>query len=156
MYEPDQDLIDQWETSNKIIKQVNPLSVELESVFNEVEKMRNQAIAVKGQQAQFKCKMLNIIAQSETEAYIDINDLKQCRIDEFDWSGRDVYVGIDLSQSGDNTSVVMVTRDEYGHLVSHPMCFIPTDNKDKKSKEEKCDYQKYIDLGKCKIGRAHV
>lgn len=149
LYEPDQDLIDQWETSNKIIKQVNPLSVELESVFNEVEKMRNQAIAVKGQQAQFKCKMLNIIAQSETEAYIDINDLKQCRIDEFDWSGRDVYVGIDLSQSGDNTSVVMVTRDEYGHLVSHPMCFIPTDNKDKKSKEEKCDYQKYIDLGKC-------
>lgn len=149
LYEPDQDLIDQWETSNKIIKQVNPLSVELESVFNEVEKMRNQAIAVKGQQAQFKCKMLNIIAQSETEAYIDINDLKQCRIDEFDWSGRDVYVGIDLSQSGNNTSVVMVTRDEYGHLVSHPMCFIPTDNKDKKSKEEKCDYQKYIDLGKC-------
>lgn len=149
LYEPDQDLIDQWATSDKIIKQVNPLSVELQSVFDEVEKMRTQAIAVKGQQAQFKCKMLNIIAQSETESYVDINDLQQCRIDKFDWSGRDVYVGLDLSQTNDNTSVVMVTRDEYGHLVSHPMCFIPTDNIDKKIKEEKCDYQKYIDLSTC-------
>lgn len=149
LYEPDPELIDQWATSDKIIKQVNPLSVELQSVFDEVEKMRTQAIAVKGQQAQFKCKMLNIIAQSETESYVDINDLQQCRIDEFDWSGREVYVGVDLSQSGDNTSVVMVTRDEYDHLVAKPMCFIPKDNKDKKSKEEKCDYQRYIDLGTC-------
>lgn len=149
LYEPDPELIDQWATSDKIIKQVNPLSVELQSVFDEVEKMRTQAIAVKGQQAQFKCKMLNIIAQSETESYVDINDLQQCRIDEFDWSGRDVYVGVDLSMTTDNTSVVMVTRDEYGHLVAKPMCFIPKDNKDKKSKEEKCDYQRYIDLGIC-------
>ena len=149
LYEPDPELIDQWATSDKIIKQVNPLSVELQSVFDEVEKMRTQAIAVKGQQAQFKCKMLNIIAQSETESYVDINDLQQCRIDEFDWSGRDVYVGVDLSMTTDNTSVVMVTRDEYDHLVAKPMCFIPKDNKDKKSKEEKCDYQRYIDLGIC-------
>ncbi len=95
-------------------------------------------------------KHCNIItADSGTEAYIDIQDLKQCRIDKFDWNGRDVYVGIDLSQSNDNTSVVMVTRDEYGHLVSHPMCFIPIDNKDQKTKEEKCDYQKYIDMSLC-------
>lgn len=149
LYEPDPELIDRWSTSDKIIKQVNPLSVELQSVFDEVEKMRTQAIAVKGQQAQFKCKMLNIIAQSEIESYVDINDLQQCRIDDFDWSGRDVYVGLDLSLTDDNTSVVMITRDEYGHLVSHPMCFIPTDNIDKKTKEEKCDYQKYIDLNTC-------
>lgn len=149
LYEPDTELIDQWATSDKIIKQVNPLSVELQSVFDEVEKMRTQALAVKGQQAQFKCKMLNIIAQSETESYVDINDLQQCRIDEFDWQGRDVYVGCDLSLTNDNTSVVMITRDEYGHLVSKPMCFIPRDNKEQKIKEEKCDYQKYIDLGTC-------
>lgn len=149
LYEPDKDLIDQWATSNKIIKQVNPLSVELKSVFDEVEKMRTQAIAVKGQQSQFKCKMLNIIAQGETESYVDINDLQQCRIDEFDWSGRDVYVGLDLSMTADNTGVVIVTRDEYGHLVAKPMCFIPTDNIDKKTKFEKCDYRRYIDLGLC-------
>lgn len=149
LYEPDKDLIDQWATSDKIIKQVNPLSVELKSVFDEVEKMRTQAIAVKGQQSQFKCKMLNIIAQAETETFVDINDLKECRIDDFDWSGRDVYIGLDLSMTADNTGVVMVTRDEYGHLVSHPMCFIPTDNIDKKTKFEKCDYRRYIDLGLC-------
>lgn len=150
LYEPDEDLISNWDTSDKIIKQVNPLAVELESVYNEIERMRQQAITIPSQQSQFKCKMLNIIAtDSGTEAYIDIQDLKQCRIDEFDWHGRDVYVGLDLSLTTDNTSVVMVTRDEYGHLVSHPMCFIPTDNIDKKTKAEKCDYRKYIDLGSC-------
>lgn len=84
----------------------------------------------------FLTKHCNIItADSSTEAYIDIQDLQQCRINDFDWSGRDVYVGLDLSLTNDNTSVVMITRDEYGHLVSHPMCFIPTDNIDKKQKK---------------------
>lgn len=149
LYEPDPELIDQWATSDKIIKQVNPLSVELPSVFDEVEKMRTQALAVKGQQSQFKCKMLNIIAQGETDMFVDINDLQQCRIDNFDWAGRDVYVGVDLSISGDNTCVSMVTRDEYGHLVAKPVCFIPKDKIDFKTKDEKCDYQKYIDNNIC-------
>lgn len=150
LYEPDEDLISNWDTSDKIIKQVNPLAVELASVYDVIEKLRQQAITIPSQQVQFKCKMLNIITSaSPEEMFVDIQDLTQCRIDTFDWNGRDVYVGLDLSLTTDNTSVVMVTRDEYGHLVSHPMCFIPTDNIDKKTKEEKCDYRKYIDLGKC-------
>ena len=95
-------------------------------------------------------KHCNIItADSGDEAYIDIQDLKQCQIDSFDWNGKDVYVGLDLSQSNDNTSVVIVTRDEYGHLVARPMCFVPTNRIDIKTKEEKCDYQRYIDEGNC-------
>ena len=43
----------------------------------------------------------------------------------------------------------MVTRDEYGHLVARPMCFVPTNRIDIKTKEEKCDYNKYINDGLC-------
>lgn len=150
IYEPDEELKKQWETNDLVIKQASPLSVEISSILDEIIKMREQAIQIPSQRGQFLCKMCNIIsADTDSESYIDIQDLKECRIDAFDWNGRDVYVGADLSQTTDNTAIVMVTRDEYGHLVSKPMCFVPTNRVDIKSKEEKCDYKRYIDDGLC-------
>lgn len=150
IYEPDEELKKQWETNDLVLKQASPLSVEIPSILDEIMKMREQAIQIPSQRGQFLCKMCNIIsADSDSEAYIDIQDLKQCTIDNFDWNGRDVYLGLDLSLSNDNSSAVIVTRDEYGHLVSLPMCFVPTNRVDIKSKEEKCNYKRYIDEGLC-------
>ena len=150
IYEPDEELKKQWETNDLVLKQSSPLSVEIPSILDEIMKMREQAIQIPSQRSQFLCKMCNIIsADTDNESYIDIQDLKECRIDNFDWSGRSVYLGIDLAMTTDNCAVSMVTRDEYGHLVSRPMCFIPKDRVDIKSKEEKCDYKRYIDDGLC-------
>lgn len=150
IYEPDEDIKKQWETNDLVLKQASPLAVEVPSILDEIMKMREQAIQIPSQKAQFLCKMCNIIcADTDCESYIDIQDLKQCRIDNFDWSGRNVYVGIDLAMTTDNCTVAMVTRDEYGHLVARPMCFIPKERILIKTKEEKCDYQRYIDDGKC-------
>lgn len=150
IYEPDEELKKQWETNDLVLKQASPLSVEIPSILDEIIKMREQAIQIPSQRGQFLCKMCNIIsADSDSEAYIDVQDLKECRIDSFDWNGRDVYLGLDLSLSNDNSSAVIVTRDEYGHMVSLPMCFVPTNRVDIKSKEEKCDYNRYIKDGLC-------
>lgn len=150
IYEPDNDIKKEWETNDLVLKQASPLAVAVPSILDEIKKMREQAIQIRSQRGQFLCKMCNIIStDTDAEAYINIQDLKECRIDNFDWNGRDVYVGADLSQTTDNTAVTMVTRDEYGHLVSRPMCFVPTNRVDIKSKEEKCDYKKYIDEGLC-------
>lgn len=149
LYEPDNPT-GSWESDDTILAHGNPLAIDVPILWDNLIKKRVIAIEKPAARSNFLTKHCNIItADSSTEAYIDIQDLQQCRIDDFDWSGRDVYVGLDLSLTNDNTSVVMITRDEYGHLVSHPMCFIPTDNIDKKTKEEKCDYIKYIDLGFC-------
>lgn len=151
LYEPDEDLISNWDTSDKIIKQVNPLAVELESVYNEIERMRQQAITIPSQQSQFKCKMLNIITPSSSEeAFVDINDVKACvTTDPIDWYGRDVYIGCDLAMTNDNCAVSMISRDEYGRLIILPMCFIPANRIERKTKSEKVDYQNYIDKGQC-------
>lgn len=149
LYEPDNPT-GSWESDDTILANGNPLAIDVPILWDNLLKKRAIAIEKPAARSNFLTKHCNIItADSSTEAYIDIQDLQQCRIDDFDWSCRDVYVGLDLSLTNDNTSVVMITRDEYGHLVSHPMCFIPTDNIDKKTKEEKCDYIKYIDLGFC-------
>lgn len=150
IYEPDDDIKKEWEINDLVLKQASPLAVAVPSVLDEIKKMREQAIQIRSQRGQFLCKMCNIIStDTDAEAYVDIQDLKECRLDNFDWNGRDVYVGADLSQTTDNTAVTMVTRDEYGHLVAKPMCFVPTNRVDIKSKEEKCDYKKYIDEGLC-------
>lgn len=149
LYEPDDPKGD-WATDDTILCHGNPLAIDVPVLWDNLIKKRDIAIEKPAARSNFLTKHCNIITvTSNTEAYIDIQDLKQCRIDKFDWQGRDVYVGVDLSMTNDNTSVVMVTRDEYGYLVSKPMCFIPRDNKEQKIKEEKCDYQKYIDLGQC-------
>lgn len=149
LYEPDNPT-GSWETDDDILAHGNPLAIDVPILWDNLIKKRAIAIEKPAARSNFLTKHCNIItADSNTEAYIDIQDLQQCRIDDFDWSGRDVYVGLDLSLTNDNTGVVMVTRDEYGHLVSRPMCFIPTDRVDIKTKEEKCDYQHYIDLGLC-------
>lgn len=150
IYEPNQDIQKDWETNDLVLKQASPLAVEIPSILNEIKKMREQAIQVKSQRGQFLCKMCNIISSdTDVESYIDIQDLKECRIDSYDWSGRDVFVGFDLAQTTDNCSVTMVTYDEQCHIVSKPMCFIPSDRIELKSREERCNYKKYIENGTC-------
>lgn len=149
LYEPDNPK-GEWETDETILCHGNPLAIDVPILWDNLIKKRDIAIEKVNARSNFLTKHCNIItADSGDEAYIDIQDLKQCQIDNFDWNGRDVYVGLDLSQSNDNTAVSIVTRDEYGHLVSKPMCFVPTNRIDIKSKEEKCDYQRYIDDGLC-------
>lgn len=149
LYEPD-DPKGKWETDDTILCHGNPLAIDVPILWDNLIKKREVAIEKPKARPNFLTKHCNIItADGGVEAYVDIQDLKQCEIDEFDWSGRDVYVGLDLSLTSDNSSVVIATRDEYGHLVVRPMCFIPTNRIEIKTKEEKCDYQKYIDDGLC-------
>jgi phage terminase large subunit-like protein len=73
--------------------------------------------------------------------------LKQCQVQDINWQGREVFVGLDLSMSGDNTAVTFLTYDEYGDLLIEPMCFIPAGRTEEKSKFEKIDYKLYIEQG---------
>ena len=149
LYEPDNPKGD-WATDETILAHANPLAIDVPVLWDNLIKSRNKAVEQPNTKSNFLTKHCNIIcSDSGDEAYIDIQDLKQCKIDEFDWNGRDVYLGLDLSLSNDNSSAVIVTRDEYGHLVSKPMCFVPTNRVDIKSKEEKCNYKRYIDDGLC-------
>lgn len=151
IYEPDKDIQKEWETNDIVLKHASPLAVEIPSVLDEIKKMREQAIQIQSQRGQFLCKMCNIISSDmDTESFVDPNDVEACEISEpIDWSGRDVYVGLDLAMTTDNVCVSMVSRDDYGHLICEPMVFIPMDRVTLKEKEERCDYSKYIENGAC-------
>ena len=66
------------------------------------------------------------------------------------WRGRQVYIGLDLSQTDDNTSVAMVTYDDNENMIYAKVWgFFPADKVEEKSSREKVDYQKLISEGNC-------
>ena len=124
LYEPDE--AKDWETNDMILKQSNPVALEIPEIWNDLIKKRAYAIAVESARENFVTKHCNIIYQgSGTETYIDVKDLQECKKAKIDWRGKVVYVGLDLSESNDNTSVSMVAVDDNNNILADSFAFIP-------------------------------
>ena len=89
-------------------------------------------------------------AIKERVDYVDVQKVKRCRITEdlAFWRGRRVWVGFDLSQTDDNTSVAMVTEAD-GVIHAKVWGILPQDRVEIKSKKENVDYKKLIAAGNC-------
>ena len=112
LFEPDEKIRKNWQTDDNVIFQANPVAIGNDTVFEATKKLRTKAILYEDKRENFLCKHCNIKYKSlGTEGYIEIDKFKECVItfDPLFWVGKDVYIGIDLSQSDDNTSVAMVT-----------------------------------------------
>lgn len=153
LYEPDDDLLvnDQWMTNDLVIYQSNPVAVKNSDIFQAVKDMRTMAVLYENKRENYLCKHNNIKYKGlGVEGYVDIMRVRECKtvFDPDFWRGRPVYLGIDLSQTDDNTSVAMATADGdtlYGMVWG----FIPAMRKDFKSKKEGVDYDRLIRQGVC-------
>lgn len=140
-----------WKTEDSAIYQANPVAYTHEYVFDELCRKRQMAVLYKNLRENFLCKHLNIQYKGlGTEGYVDITKLRLCKTPEnMDfWAGRRVYIGLDLSQTTDNTAVAMVTYAD-GFIYAKIWGFIPKDRMKEKSETEKVDYQELIDSGCC-------
>ena len=145
LYEPDNKV--DWATDDGILEQANPLALDVPEIMEDLVKKRNQAIEVESKRENFITKHCNIIYQGiGTETYIAVSDLQACRSDEpIDWSGREVYVGVDLSMSNDNCSVAMVSYDaDTEKVLIKAMAFIPEGRIEEKNRLEKINYYDFI------------
>ena len=153
LYEPDEDLLaeDGWKTDDRIIYQANPAAVTSENIFKNIRDKRTLATIYENKKENFLCKHLNIRYKGlGTEGYIDADKVKRCMIPEDPgfWKGRRVWVGLDLSQTDDNTSVAMVAEDDT-KLYIKVWGFIPGDRVEEKTLKEKVDYAEMIRRGVC-------
>ena len=143
LYEPDE--TKGWETDDLILRQANPVSLEIPEIWEDLKKKRAYAIAVESARENFVTKHCNIIYQGVgTETYVDVKDVQECKVANIDWRGRVVYVGLDLSESGDNTSVAMVTVDDDNNILGTSFAFIPEDRLEEKQASEKVDYKNLV------------
>ena len=147
LYEPDQ--TKGWETNDLILQQSNPVALEIPEIWNDLLKKRAYAIAVESARENFITKHCNIIYQGVgTETYIDVKDVQECKVAHIDWTGRVVYIGVDLSQTDDNTSVSMACVDNDNNVLAESFAFIPEERIDEKTASEKVNYRELIKTGK--------
>ena len=150
LYEPDN--TKDWATDDNILIHSNPLAIEIPEMWQDLLDKRQRAIEVESARENFLTKHCNIIYQGiGTETYIPIETVKRCKTDNIDWSGRQVYLGLDLSMTGDNTSVSMVSLDyDEETILAESFCFVPDGRIDEKNKFEHLDYRRFIqNEGKC-------
>lgn len=143
LYEPDK--TKGWETDDLIMQQSNPAALEIPEIWDDLLKKRAYAIAVESARENFVTKHCNIIYQGAgTETYVDTKDVQECKVVEIDWTGRVVYLGLDLSESNDNTSVGMVAVDDDNNILAESFAFIPEGRIEEKQAAEKVDYKNLV------------
>ena len=134
-----------WESDDLVLKQANPVALEVPEIWDDLVKKRAKAIAMESARENFVTKHCNIIYQGAgTETYIDVKDVQACKVNSIDWAGRVVYLGLDLSESNDNTSVAMVGVDEDDNVLAEVVAFIPEGRIEEKNAFEKIDYKEFV------------
>ena len=148
LYEPDNPK--NWTTDDMILKHSNPVALEIPEIWEDLLKKRARAIAIESARENFLTKHCNIIYQGAgTEAFVDINDVLQCKVNKIDWKGRNVYIGVDLAMTNDNCAVSMVAEQD-GAIMAESIAFIPEGRIEEKSQFEKVNYRRFIEAMKCK------
>lgn len=131
------------------LQMANPLRIE--ENYEEIRDNRKQALAKPEERAEYLTKNMNYFVPSNSgEAFISIDKLRKCKNTRgiFNWNGRDVYLGLDLAMTDDNTSVSMVTMED-GMIYAKSWAFIPADRIEEKNKRERTDYGRFIREGSC-------
>lgn len=147
LYEPDN--VKNWETDDLILQQANPVALEIPEIWEDLLKKRAKAIAVESARENFVTKHCNIIYQGVgTETYIDVKDVQACKVANINWLGRVVYVGLDLSETNDNTSVSMVAVDDDNNILAESFAFIPEGRIEEKQASEKVNYRELVKTDK--------
>lgn len=147
LYEPDN--IKDWQTDDLILQQANPVALEIPEIWQDLLKKRAKAIAQESARENFVTKHCNIIySGAGTETYIDVAAVQECKVSSIDWTGRVVYLGLDLSQSGDNTSVSILAVDDDNKVLADSYAFIPEGRIDEKQASERVNYRELIKTGK--------
>ena len=153
LYKPDDELKhgDTWMADDRVIYQSNPVAVTHPYIFEEIRKKRSLAILYENKRENYLCKHNDILYKGlGVEGYIDIQKVKMCSEDLPDdfWKGKQVWCGLDLSMTNDNTSFAMVTEQD-GTIYAKVWGFAPSDRIDEKSMKEKVDYRALIRKGEC-------
>lgn len=148
LYEPDK--TKNWMTDDEILRQGNPAALVSPEIWEDLLKKRARAIEVPRERENFLTKHCNIVySGGKTESYLQIEDFRACKVDEIDWTGRDVFVSFDLAMSNDNVAVGMMTEDEDGILYGMIHTFVPEGRIEQKNREEHLRYEDFIKEGTC-------
>lgn len=148
LYKPDNPK--EW-MSEEALYQANPILYDVPENYEMLDDERTMATEMPSKKSNFLTKHLNIFIDGDIEeSFVTIDDLRQGKIaeEDFDWNGREVYLGIDLAETVDNTAVSMVYYDnDEDKFYTKCWSFIPQEKATEKSKRERINYFLMRDKG---------
>ncbi|NKF05295.1 terminase large subunit [Clostridium gasigenes] len=127
--------------------QANPLRIE--ENYTTIKEDRERAEVQDNLKEEYLTKAMNYFLPANVgETYINSDAVAKCSTKEdleF-WRGKQVYLGVDMSQTDDLTAVSMVCLHE-GFIHAKSWAFIPAESIEVKSKKDKVDYNIMIENG---------
>lgn len=147
LYEPDDP--ESWMADDAVLAHGNPLAIEIEGLWKSVVKKRSEAIDRESLRENFLTKHCNIIySGAGTETFVPIDAVQAGSSEHIDFSGRELYVGVDLAMSNDNCAVAVVFEED-DEIFCDVKAFIPEERIEEKSKYEHVDYRQFIAASNC-------
>lgn len=129
--------------------QANPLRIE--ENYQLIREDREKARIKEDEQEEYLTKSMNhFVPENCGEEYVTEDQIKACEVEDIDWTGRDVYLGLDVAETDDNTALAMLAYDsDNDEILSEVFAIIPQDKIEIKSFKEKVDYKAFIKKGNC-------
>lgn len=133
-----------WKNPDIWIK-ANPLLADFPVVIDKMKNDYQDGLANPEKMSAFMTKNLNIwLVGDGSASYMDYREWQQCLCDEVDFTGREVYVGVDMSKSTDLCGVSIVSKDEDDNLLIKAKAFLPQDTIIQKETSDKLPYSSYL------------
>ncbi|AMW98443.1 terminase large subunit [Rummeliibacillus stabekisii] len=124
----------------------NPIVATYEEGLESIRSDLKVALDVPEKMRSFMTKTMNIWVDMKEEGYMSAKKWKECEVEEFDTTGRDVYIGVDLSKKIDLTSVGFAFPLEYSlHVEQHS--FMPEETLNERRTKDKVPYDLWIEEG---------
>lgn len=124
----------------------NPIVATYEEGLESIRSALKAALDVPEKMRNFLTKTMGLWVDMKVGGYIPSSKWKACKVDEFDITGRDVYIGVDLSKRIDLTSVGFDFPTEDGHHVTQHS-FMPEDALSERRVKDKVPYDLWIQMG---------
>lgn len=122
-----------------------PLRVE--ENYETIRETRAKALVKEDEVEEYITKDMNYFLPANSgESFTNAEEIEGCKTEkDIDWTGRSVYLGVDLAETDDNTAVTMVTYDEDTETIYvKSWAIIPSDRVEMKSQRERVDYKREI------------
>ena len=124
----------------------NPIVATYEEGLESIRSDLKTALDVPEKMRAFMTKTMNIWVDMKIGGYIPASKWKNCKVDDFEITGRDVYIGVDLSKKIDLTSSGFVFPHQDGfHVRQHS--FMPEEALAERRTKDKVPYDLWIEKG---------
>ena len=122
----------------------NPLFIDYPDIMKKLESDFINALSDTEKLQLFLTKNLNVwLASDALISYLDYDTWKEQSVEEIDFGGKEVVVGVDMSKSVDLTGVSIVGLDPQGKLLIKSKAFLPEAVVNQKEISDKMPYSSY-------------